>query len=225
MQNPFHNPLVTPRVQALLPRLGAVLALAALTALAGCSTPATRLTVYDFGPGSTTPTMANRMAALPPVLLAEVEAAAALDSSAVLYRLAYADAQQPRPYAQARWSMPPAQLLRQRLRETLGQRRSVLTPMDALAPGTLTLRLELEEFSQLFDSAHSSAGLVRLRATLGRSGSPPKPVAQTSFVVQHPASTADAAGGVRALAQASDALILQLDTWLQQASAAEAASP
>ena len=228
MQNPFQNPLVTPRAQALLPRLGAVLALAAMTALAGltgCATPAARITVYDFGPGSIAPAMANRMAPLPPVLLAEVEAAAALDSSAVLYRLAYADAQQPRPYAQARWSMPPAQLLRQRLRETLGQHRSVLAPLDAVAPGTLTLRLELEEFSQLFDSAHSSAGLVRVRATLGRSGTPPKPVAQTFFVVQHPASTADAAGGVRALVQASDALIVQLDAWLQHAAAAEAASP
>ncbi|RFO94840.1 hypothetical protein DIC66_21465 [Rhodoferax lacus] len=225
MQNPFQNPLVPPRVQALLPRLVAVLAMAVLTGLAGCSTPAARVTVYDFGPGSTAPAMANRMAPLPTVLLAEVEAAAALDSSAVLYRLAYADAQQPRPYAQARWSMPPAQLLRQRLRETLGQRRSVLAPMDAVAPGTLTLRLELEEFSQLFNTAQSSAGLVRVRATLGRSGTPPKPVAQTSFVVQHPASTADAAGGVRALAQASDALIVQLDAWLQQAAAAEAPTP
>jgi cholesterol transport system auxiliary component len=119
--------------------------------------------------------------------------------------------------------MPPAQLLRQRLREQLGQRRSVFAPGDAVAPGTLALRLEIEEFSQLFASAQSSSSLLRVRATVSRSGSPAKLLAQTSFVVQRPAASADAAGGVQALAQASDALIQQLDAWLQQVAAAEPA--
>jgi cholesterol transport system auxiliary component len=174
------------------------------------------------------------MAPLPAVLLADVEAPVALETTAVLYRLGYADAQQLRPYAQARWSMAPAQLLRGRLRAVLGQRRSVLTPLDAAAPGTLTLRVELEEFSQWFDTTTSSAALVRVRATLGRTGSPSslgspgiaaKPVAQTSFVLQHPSNTADAAGGVRAMALATDALVQQLDAWLQQTTTAEAATP
>jgi cholesterol transport system auxiliary component len=196
-----------------------------VSALGACSTPALRVAVYDFGPGATAAQVSNRMAPLPPLLLMDTEAASALDSTAVLYRLAYADAQQLRPYAQARWSMPPAQLLRQRVREVLGQRRSVLSPMDAVAPGTLALRLELEEFSQLFDSTQSSAGLVRVRATLSRSGNPPKPVVQTSFVAQRPAGSADAKGGVQALAQASDELILQVDQWLNQVSSAEATTP
>jgi cholesterol transport system auxiliary component len=119
--------------------------------------------------------------------------------------------------------MPPAQLLRQRLREQLGQRRSVLAPGDALAPGTLALRLELEEFSQLFASAQSSSALVRVRATVSRSGSPAKPLAQTSLVVQQPAASADAAGGVQALALATQTLVQQLDAWLQQVAATESA--
>ena len=189
--------------------------------LAACSTP--RAAVYDFGPGPTQGAAANRMAPLPPVLLAEVDGASALDGTAMLYRLLYADAQQLRPYAQARWSMPPAQLLRLRLRELLGQRRSVLGATDAVPPGTLVLRLELEEFSQLFSTAQDSAALLRLRATLGRSGSPARTLAQTSLVQQQPSATADAPGGVKALAQASDALAAQLDQWLQQAVAAEGA--
>jgi cholesterol transport system auxiliary component len=192
-----------------------------VAALAACSAPAARVAVYDFGPGATGPVLANRMAPLAPLLLAEVDAPGAIDGNAVLYRLGYADAQQLRPYAQARWSMPPAQLLRQRLRETLGQRRSVLSPADAAPPGTLVLRLELEEFSQLFVSAQDSAALVRVRATLGRSGSPAKLLAQTSFVQQQPSPSADAAGGVRALAQASDALMVQIDHWLLQVTAAD----
>jgi cholesterol transport system auxiliary component len=193
--------------------------------LSACGTPAQRLAVFDFGPGATAPQPANRMAPLPPLLLADVETSSALDGTAVLYRLTYSDAQQLRPYAQARWSMPPAQLLRQRLRELLGQRRSVLAAADAVAPGTLALRLELEEFSQLFDTAQNSAGLVRVRATVSRSGSPAKPLGQTSFVVQRPASSADAKGGVQALAQASDALALQIDQWLQQVASAETSAP
>ena len=83
---------------------GLILCASALL-LAGCSAlpaPPVRTALYDFGPGPE-------------------------GSNAVLYRLAYSDAQQLRPYSQARWSQPPAQLLQQRLREQLGQRRPVLT--------------------------------------------------------------------------------------------------
>jgi cholesterol transport system auxiliary component len=203
---------------------GPALAVLLAATLSGCGTaPAQRIAVYDFGPGATQPMPTNRMAPLPPLLLAEVETSAAIEGSAVQYRLAYADARQLRPYAQARWAMPPAQLLRQRLRETLGQRRSVLAAGDAVAPGTLVVRMEIEEFSHYFESAQASSGLVRVRATVSRTGTPAKPVAQTSFVVQKTAPTADAVGGVQALAQASDALVAQLDQWLQQVVAAEGA--
>jgi len=191
--------------------------------LGGCAAPASRVAVYDFGPGATEPVPTNRMAPLPSMLLADVQAAGALDSNALLYRLAYADARQLRPYAQARWSMPPAQLVRQRLRELLGQRRSVLSATDPVPPGTLVLRLELEEFSHLFSTAQTSTGLLRVRATLGRSGTPAKLLAQTSFVQQQPSASADAAGGALALAQATDALQPQLEAWLQQVATAEVA--
>jgi cholesterol transport system auxiliary component len=186
-----------------------------------------RPVVYDFGPGavvqaavSPTPSTAP---ALPTLVLAEVETTAALDSTAVLYRLAYSDAQQLRPYAQARWSMPPAQLVRQRLRETLGRQRVVLSPGEGIAPGTaaLSLRIGVEEFSQWFESADKSSGLVRLRATLSQTGggagfAGERLIAQRSFVLQRGSATADAAGGAQALAGATDAAIAELDQWLQQ---------
>ena len=196
--------------------------------LAGCALPLpdkpVRAAVYDFGPGALDVQATNRMAALPAVALADIEANPALDSTAVLYRLAYADAQQLRPYAQARWSMAPAQLVRQRLREHLGQRRAVISPGEGIlagsgaTPGTpLTLRIELEEFSQLFESVEKSVGLLRLRATVVQaSAQGDRLVAQRSVVVQRPAPSADASGGVRALTAATDAAIAELDTWLQQ---------
>ncbi len=199
----------------LLPTLCMALLLTACSSLQ----PQVRATVYDFGPGAVTESAATRLAPLPTLVLGDVDASAALDSTAVLYRLAYSDAQQLRPYAQTRWSMAPAQLLRQRLREHLGQRRAVLNAAQGVVVGkpAMNLHLELDEFSQLFDSANSSSGLVRLRATLGQGGQGvERLLAQRSFTVQRAASTADAAGGVRALTQAVDALILEIEQWLQQ---------
>jgi cholesterol transport system auxiliary component len=181
--------------------------------------PAPRPVVYDFGPGAVSIAGASPSPALPVLMLAEVEAPASLDSTAVLYRLAYSDPQQVRPYAQARWSMPPAQLLRQRLRETLGQQRVVLQPGEGVSSSApaLTLRVALEEFSQLFETADKSAGLLRLRATLSQgSGGGERVLAQRSFVVQRDSASADAAGGVRALTGATDAVIADLDQWLRQ---------
>jgi cholesterol transport system auxiliary component len=143
--------------------------------------------------------------------LTEIESSAALDGTSVLYRLAYADAQQLQPYALARWSMPPAQLVRQRLRDALSQRGPVLGAGEAAAP--LTLRVELDEFSQLFQAPDQSSGLVRLRATLTRNDSL---LGQRTFIVQRPAPTANAAGGARALAAATDAAVDEISAWLAQ---------
>jgi len=200
-----------------------LMVLALVTACAPLQPPP-RATVYDFGPGPLAPEPATRQAPQPPLVLAEVEASAALDSTAVLYRLAYSDAQQLRPYAQARWSMAPAQLLRQRLREQLGQRRAVLNATQGVVvpPPALTLHLELEEFSQLFETPERSNALLRLRATLGQNGNgSERLVAQRSFVLQRPAPTADAAGGVRALTAATDAVIQEMVPWLEQVETAQ----
>lgn len=191
-----------------------------MLALAGCAVPTlpvapVRPAVYDFGPGALTLPKTPNAALAAPLIVAEIAAPPALDSTALLYRLAYTDAQQLRPYAQARWSMPPAELVRQRLRETLGQHRTLLNPgKNSASPRTL--RLELEEFSQLFESPEQSVGLLRLRATLVQARPDGEQwLAQRSIVVQRPAPTANAAGGVRALTAATDAAAQELEAWLQ----------
>ena len=189
--------------------------------LAGCSVidKPVRASVYDFGPGPMA-AVAVAPAGLPALTLAEVDAGPALDSTAVLYRLVYANAQQLLPYAQARWSMAPAQLLRQRLRDRIGQQRTVLGPDDANPgsdPARWVLRVELEEFSQLFSAPAQSTGLVRLRATLVQSSaSGDRLVGQRMVVAQRPASSPDAPGGVRALGDATDAAVDELLQWLSQ---------
>lgn len=196
-----------------MPRRSLLGALAGTVVLTGCGSlapPPARATTYDLGlpPAASTAAPSGM-----PVALGDVDAPSAIDSTAVLYRLAYADAQQPRPYAQARWSMSPPQLLRQRLRDRLSQSRPVLNPGEATAQRTL--RIELEEFSHLFDSPTTSSGLVRLRATLlETTPNGEKLLAQRNVTSQRPAASADAAGGVRALTAATDAAITELDQWL-----------
>ena len=213
-------PALSPRA-----RLGAGLAFALLL-LAGCGAlpdkPA-RATLYDFGPGPTT-AVAAPAPALPALALAEIESNTRLDGTQILYRLGYADANELRPYGQSRWSLPPAQLLRQRLRDALAERRTVLGPEEsatiARTEGRVpdTLRISLDEFSHYFDSASSSVGLVRLRATLirGTTGGD-RVLGQRSFTVRRPAPSANAAGGVKALAAATDAAIAEIVQWVDQA--------
>ena len=205
----------------------APLLLAATLLLGGCAAvlekPARPL-VYDFGPGTLVAAEAAAPS-LPAVVLAEVEAPGALDGTAILYRLAFANAQQLMPYALARWSTPPAQLIRQRLQDVLGQKRLVSTPSESAAAlggvgptrAVLALRVELEEFTQYFETAERSFGLLRLRATASSIGAGSERVlGQRTLVVRRPAPTADAAGGVRALTDATSAAAQELESWLSQ---------
>lgn len=181
-----------------------------------------RALVYDFGPGPMTapePAAASR----PRLILGEVEAPAALEGTALLYRLAFSNPQQLLPYSQAKWSMPPAQLIRLRLQELFGRSRLVLGPTDASAggppgvTGTLVLRLELEEFSHYFESPQSSVGLLRLRATVSaQAPQGDRVLGQRLVVVRRPSSSADAAGGARALAEAVAAAAEELEPWISQ---------
>lgn len=180
-----------------------------------------RAAVYDFGPGARADPAAvpGAAAQASAIELGEIDAASALDGTALLYRLAYANAQLLQPYAQARWSMPPALLLRQRLRETLGQQQPVLRQGDGFYAGTAAarlLQLELVEFSQVFDAPQASVGLVRIHATVvvPSAGGGGRLLAQRSFVAQQPAPSPDAAGGVRALTAASDQVLSEMAQWL-----------
>lgn len=165
---------------------------------------------YDFGPAAGP--LPDALAARP-VLALRVQASTALESTAMLYRLAYADAQQLRAYAQSRWAMPPAELLLQRLREGLAPYYTLSLPGEGGAARLLAI--EVEEFSQQFSAPTESHGLLRLRASvLQRTATGEQLLAQRVLHLQQPAPSPDAAGGVRALAAASDAAVAALLPWL-----------
>ncbi|WP_174978404.1 ABC-type transport auxiliary lipoprotein family protein [Pandoraea terrigena] len=224
------------RAHALIP--AGWLCAAAVVLMAGCaaSPPSASLTRFDLGPptipaasaivstnaGAAAATAANvtntaapssdiaaaagqRMSPLKVV----VNAPSWLDVDTIYYRLPASDGDQARGYANSRWLASPARLFGDRLRAALSVGRPVLAAGDPTAAPAL--RVDLEEFAQYFDSASTSYGVVQMRATLFDG---PKLLAQTTLRAQAPAVSADAAGGTRALAAASDAVQTQLIQWL-----------
>lgn len=186
--------------------LFAAAAVATLAACAGTSGPPAE---YDFGLGGATLEEPARLRR--EITVADTTAPVWLESPALLYRLAYRDPAQPRAYAESRWVAPPPVLFTAQLRQRLvaTTRSGVLVPGDGVRPAA-TLRVELTEFSQVFDAPERSRAVVRVRAVLVTDG---RLLGQTSFAVDRPATSPDAAGGARALALAADAAIDRLIGW------------
>lgn len=180
--------------------------------LMACASPSTNpvQTAYDFGPATGQGDKASA-GPLPALALAGIDSPLAQHTTAMQYRLSYANAQELRPYGLARWSMPPGQLVQQRLRARLASQGPVVELGQASA--AYTLQVALEEFSQQFETPSSSQGLVQLRATLLKGNAL---VAQQSFSARAPAPTPDAAGGVRALTLATDEAAQALASWIAQ---------
>jgi cholesterol transport system auxiliary component len=186
--------------------IGTAGAIGVAAALGGCAGPgAAPGSRYDLGPANL-PAQADP---LPALRMYEVHAPRALDSDAILYRLSYADPRRTAAYANSHWTMTPAQLLTQRLRAVLSTHGTVLAGGTAVNAPLLTV--DLEQFEQVFESEGKSHGALTARATLMREG---KVLAQRTFIVRAPASMPDAAGGVDALAAASDDFVAQLVAWL-----------
>lgn len=186
--------------------------LAAALLAAGCAIGANsrpEIASYDFGPA---PAAAARPVLAKALVVYDVGAPAWMESTAIFYRLAYRDPARPQAYANNRWVMPPAALLTGRLRQRLSAASGagVVMPADAIRTEA-ALRVELDEFTQIFDAVDRSRALVRMRATLlgKRAG-----ILQRAFSAERTVASADAEGGVRALAAASDEVIEQILQWL-----------
>jgi cholesterol transport system auxiliary component len=182
--------------------------------LGGCMLapqPKPPVAVYDFG--LRYPAVeASRINAR--LLVPDIAAPSWLDATDISYRLAYANDAQTRSYTNSRWVGAPAALLSQRMRQWItavnekgGMDNRAGTQADYM------VRMELQEFSQVFDSEQASYGLIRLHASLIR-----RPegalIAQQSFTVKRDAPNPNAEGAVKALTDAGDGLIVELLDWL-----------
>jgi cholesterol transport system auxiliary component len=175
--------------------------------------PPPRSHAFDLGPLSGKDAAAAGAPRLPALSVAHIDAPSWLDGTRMFYRLAYANEQQPRQYSGSRWITPPAQLFEQRLKARIGQEGNMVLSASAGAMRVPVLQIEVDEFTQIFESPAQSAAHVTVRAAVIHNRIL---IAQQTFTKQVPASTADAPGGVRALADASDAVIADMMRWLAQ---------
>ncbi|NMV39013.1 ABC-type transport auxiliary lipoprotein family protein [Ralstonia insidiosa] len=194
----------------LRPTLSRALALSAplllVTALAACSgAPVAPAALYDFG---LAPTGASGVRLPTALRVAEVAGPSWMDGNAIYYRLAYAQSQRTDAYANSRWVESPVNLFDARLRNAAAARGQVVGYAGQEVP---MLRVELVDFSQVFDQPGASRGVVRLRATVFKSR---EVVDQRVVQADAPAPSADAAGGVAALTQASDRAIGEVLDWV-----------
>lgn len=170
---------------------------------------------YDFGPLNTESKEHQQQdadASKIAISVADISAPITLDSNAMLYRLVYDNPQLLRPYAQHHWSMPPAQLFAQRFKSKIAAAgATVLDVADGVADLAI-LKIELDEFSQVFTSTTQSAAKITLRASLIRKN---KLIAQHYFAAATASASADASGGAKAMQLTADRNISAILAWLQ----------
>ena len=188
-----------------------------LLALGGCGV-ASRQNVaprhYTLGSltSATTPTPPRANGAI--LRVARIEMPAWLQGTGLYYRLAYRNENVIAAYANSDWAAPPAAMLEQRLRSALddGGWRAVVGPASN-AQTDFALHVSVDDFSQVFTSPGESFGV--LDATVTLDGANAALVAQRHFHFRVAASSADAAGGVKALDAASRDFADQLRDWLR----------
>lgn len=166
---------------------------------------------YDLGTPSAAAAGAPRIRAS--LLVHAVAAPSWLESYSIVYRLNYQDDARQLTYANSRWAAPPAALLTQRLRAQLAAASDggILSVGDS-ARADYALRVELEDFSQVFDAADASRAVIVARASIVNVARRTL-LAQKTFTVGKPAAGANAEGGVRALSAASGELIDAVVAW------------
>ena len=175
-----------------------------LSACVGSPTKnASPATIYDFGLPATRLVVDNPLSGF----ALEVRSPSWLDSTGMGYRLLYEDPLKRHEYANSRWAANPGQLLAQHLRQQLG----VVAASGNVAAACM-IRVELQEFSQVFDSSRNSRAV--LLAELGLVGAKRQLIAAQQLMIEKPAMTGDASGGVKALMAASSELAGKISDWI-----------
>jgi len=181
-------------------RLLLCLSVLLLAACGGSAKSVSNVAYFDLGAVQSAPN--NRIVAT--LRTIDVFAVSWLDTSAMQYRLLYAANQRRQNYAESRWAGTPSELLGHALRKRM---------LSGTAGGACRLRVDLDEFLQVFDSAKESRALLEARVQLiAPAGG--EVLVRRSFSLSRPAASADAGGGAAAMAGAVEALSTELHDWL-----------
>lgn len=192
----------------------AIVILLSLAGLAGCAAVGGAakpvIGYYDFG--HVTPAVA---APAIPLRSLGVFAPSWLGNAAMQYRLAYADATRRETYSASRWAAPPAELLEHGLRRQFGATSEAATSSSRTSAAGCRLRVDIDEFSQVFDSPTRSHAKLEARLSLWPLRGEPA-LAQHSLRLAQPAATADAGGGVAAFSLVAGTAGTEIAAWLEK---------
>lgn len=184
--------------------------------LAGCTiTPKTTppVSMYDFGP-------IPSIASIDPILFSanirveEISAPTWLNTQSIRYRLAYHNPAQAYAYANSRWVAPPAKLLTERIKQHLsGQPHQVNEVYESASMENYLLKIELEEFVQIFENQSNSRVKLSMRVSL-LDQKKRSLIARQKFSGELLTMSADAAGAVTGFIKISDKLSGELIQWV-----------
>jgi len=192
-----------------------------LLLLAGCSlTPRvpSAVATYDFGTISRSEFLQPTPSPIP-IQIAGIVAPVWLDTQAMRYRLAYHHPAQIHTYANNRWAAPPANLLMERFKQhTVSWKNTSDQRNGSTRLTTYFLKIELEEFIQVFDTVDHSRAIVSLRASLIERDTR-RLVAHQRFSKSQTTPSPDASGAVEAFIAISDQLAVESIQWSMQITA------
>jgi cholesterol transport system auxiliary component len=133
-----------------------------------------------------------------------------LDSLDIHYRLAYDEPARLRRYASSRWALSPVQMVGSLLRTRMGEATERGAAIrDFGLESDYWVRVELEEFNQVFESQQAGRAQLRLKVALNeRNGR--RLLAQRGFAAEAACPSPDAAGAVAALRAASERAVAEV---------------
>lgn len=158
------------------------------------------IAVYDFGlslPGENNQQISLKLRFEEPV------AAASLNHHKIRYRLNYHNPARVFFYAESRWAATPSELLSNKLSQMLNLVK---------ASKTCSLKIQIEAFDHVFQTAASSEGVVQLNAVVIEKKS--QMMIASQLITESVASASpDAKGGAFALQQASENALKKAISW------------
>lgn len=142
-----------------------------------------------------------------PLRTVEVSAPSWLGIPEMQYRLSYADAPRRLSYTESRWVAPPPELIESALR------RRVVSSESFASDAGCRVKVDVDEFIQVFDSAQGSRSVLNVRLALQAPRSD-QILARRTLQIAKPAPSADARGGVAGFGAAVQDLGWALGDWL-----------
>lgn len=148
--------------------------------------------------------------------ISRIEVPQWLQGTNMYYRLGYLHDARISSYGRSDWVAPPPTLLEHIVQSAIrdgGGWRAVIGPGNN-AQADVSVHIRLDQFSQYFARPNDSSGIIDASATLVDNHDA-SVIAQKHFRIEVAAPSADAAGGVKALSQASRQFATRLQSWLQ----------